>query len=70
MSPEELNELLGAAQREYEKRFFICARCDQNTQNTTQGHYWAYCKVTKTTRDFHMCCPGDCELEENNERTD
>lgn len=64
MPSEEFNAWLVEHQREYEKRFFICARCDQNTQNTTQGHYWAYCKVTKTMRDFHMCCPDNCELEE------
>lgn len=41
----------------------ICARCNQHTGNTSQGHYWSYCKVTRTNRDFHFCCPGACELE-------
>jgi ribosome-binding protein aMBF1 (putative translation factor) len=40
-----------------------CPRCGQLTGNTNQGHYWAYCKVTGTKRDFHMCCPDCCELE-------
>lgn len=44
-------------------RCLICVRCGQHTGNNTQGHYWAYCKVTKTTRDFHQCCPGNCELD-------
>jgi hypothetical protein len=44
-------------------RCMWCARCGQLTGNTTQGHYWAHCKVTKTTREFHMCCPDACELE-------
>lgn len=40
-----------------------CARCERDTGNNNQGHYWAYCKVTKTRREFHFCCPGDCALE-------
>lgn len=43
-------------------RCLVCSRCDHHTGNTW-GHYWAYCKVTKTVRDFHFCCPDDCELE-------
>lgn len=39
-----------------------CGRCDRPTGNYTQGHYWAFCKVTKTIREFHFCCPGDCAL--------
>ncbi len=45
-------------------RCLICARCQNHTGNANQGHYWAYCKVTRTTREFHFCCDGDCELEE------
>lgn len=41
----------------------VCARCDKCTGNNSQGHYWSYCKVKQTNRDFHFCCPGDCELE-------
>jgi hypothetical protein len=41
----------------------VCARCGNHTGNSNQGHYWAHCKVTKTKREFHLCCPGDCELE-------
>ena len=41
----------------------ICGRCGQHTGNSMQGHYWAFCSVTRTTREFHMCCDNDCELE-------
>ena len=44
-------------------RCLKCARCGKHTGNSTQGHYWAFCKVTRTKREFHQCCPGDCELE-------
>lgn len=44
-------------------RCIVCGRCGHHTGNTTQGHFWAFCDVTKTFRDFHRCCPGDCELE-------
>lgn len=44
-------------------RCMWCPRCEQLTGNTTQGHFWAFCKVTGKDREFHMCCPGDCELE-------
>lgn len=44
-------------------RCMKCHRCDRHTGNSTQGHYWAHCRVTGTTRDFHHCCPGACELE-------
>jgi hypothetical protein len=44
-------------------RCIICHRCGRHTGNSNQGHYWARCKVTKTIRDFHFCCPDDCELE-------
>jgi hypothetical protein len=42
---------------------FVCGRCRRPTGNRHQGHYWAFCQVTKTERDFHFCCPGDCALE-------
>lgn len=41
----------------------ICGRCGKHTGNTNQGHNWAWCSVTKSKREFHFCCPGDCELE-------
>lgn len=44
-------------------RCMICGRCGHHTGNGHQGHYWKYCKVTKTMREFHFCCPDDCELE-------
>lgn len=47
-----------------------CARCQQHTNNSTQGHYWAWCHVTKTDRVHHFCCPDDCELETKEEKTD
>lgn len=43
-------------------RCIVCSRCGRHTGNATQGHYWSYCEVSKTRRDFHLCCPGDCEL--------
>lgn len=43
-------------------RCIVCARCGRHTGNGNQGHYWAHCKVTRTVREFHFCCPGDCEL--------
>lgn len=44
-------------------RCIVCARCGQHTGNSNQGHYWAWCSVVRHNRDFHFCCPGDCELE-------
>lgn len=44
-------------------RCLICARCGHHTGNATQGHLWRLCEVTRTVREFHQCCPGDCELE-------
>lgn len=49
---------------ELQRLTLTCNRCKKDTGNNTQGHYWAYCKVTKTNREFHFCCPDDCELEE------
>lgn len=43
-------------------RCLVCSRCGKHTGNNTQGHYWAFCSVTKSVREFHFCCPGDCEL--------
>ena len=47
----------------YEVRGMTCARCNKETDNNNQGHYWAFCSVTKELREFHFCCPGDCQLE-------
>lgn len=44
-------------------RCLICARCAKHTGNSTQGHYWSWCKVTGHTREPHFCCPDNCELE-------
>ena len=49
----------------------LCGRCQQHTGNNHQGHYWGLCKVwlaqgknfKDAVREFHFCCPGDCELE-------
>lgn len=38
-----------------------CGRC--GVCSGYQGCYFAYCSVTKTDREFHFCCPDDCELE-------
>lgn len=52
-------------QAEYEARFIVCSRCGKNTGNAHQGHYWQFCKVLGKMADkFHLCCPGDCELYE------
>jgi len=47
-------------------RCMICSRCKHHGNNN-QGHYWAWCEVTRTNRAFHFCCPDDCELEEKQE---
>lgn len=52
----------------------LCGRCSQHTGNNHQGHWWALCKVRMTQvknwqdalREMHFCCPGNCELEEQN----
>lgn len=49
----------------YTCRCMVCGRCNHHTGNTSQGHYWAHCTVTKSNREFHFCCPGDCELEDH-----
>lgn len=43
-------------------RCLVCGRCGRHTGNSTQGHYWGYCAVTKKVEIFHYCCPDDCEL--------
>jgi hypothetical protein len=48
----------------YRCRCIVCARCGHHTGNANQGHYWAWCKVEQRMRDFHFCCPDDCELPE------
>lgn len=50
----------------YACRCMVCARCNKHTGNTTQGHYWSYCLVTRSTRTHHFCCDNDCELESSN----
>ena len=50
----------GAA--EFVCRCFVCARCGQHTGNSTQGHTWSLCRVDGVNKEFHFCCPGDCEL--------
>lgn len=52
----------------------VCGRCEQHTGNNNQGHYWAMCKVLLragkgvegSIRDYHFCCPDNCELEADN----
>lgn len=49
-----------------------CPRCEQETGNHTQGHFWSLCKVwmkagnglSGSIRRFHFCCPDGCELPE------
>jgi hypothetical protein len=43
-------------------RCVVCPRCHHHTGNSHQGHHWAFCSATKTMRDPHFCCPGNCEL--------
>lgn len=49
-------------ERWYVCRCLVCSRCGRHTGNATQGHYWAWCKVTWEKREFHFCCPDRCEL--------
>jgi len=51
-------------------RCLVCARCGHHTGNNNQGHFWSWCKVTRSTGNFHFCCPGDCELEARNGTVD
>lgn len=56
----------------YVCRCIVCAYCNKHTGNSTQGHYWAVCKVymrqgkglNGSVREFHFCCPDRCELED------
>jgi hypothetical protein len=43
-------------------RCLVCGRCGHHTGDNNQGHWWAWCTVTRTLREHHFCCPGDCEL--------
>lgn len=43
-------------------RCTVCPHCGHHTGNAHQGHYFTWCRVTQTDREFHFCCPGDCEL--------
>jgi hypothetical protein len=46
-------------------RCTVCPRCHHHTGNSHQGHYWGFCQVTRTVREFHFCCPDEpgCALE-------
>lgn len=53
----------------------VCGRCKKHTGNYNQGHHWAMCSALvkkgvpykEALREFHFCCPDDCELEEKKE---
>ena len=48
-------------------RCLVCSRCGHHTGNSHQGHYWKWCLLTQSMRDFHFCCPDKehgCELGE------
>ena len=60
MSDHDREAALAQA-REY-SRGMTCGRCEEPTGNNHQGHYWAFCKVTRQIEDFHFCCPGNCQL--------
>jgi hypothetical protein len=44
---------------------YHCGRC--GGCSGYQGHYYLHCSVTLTPREFHQCCPDNCELETNND---
>lgn len=52
-------------------RCVVCGRCGKHTGNSHQGHYWAICQawlkqgkgLSGSKREFHFCCPDNCELE-------
>jgi hypothetical protein len=47
-------------------RCLVCGRCGHHTGNASQGHYWAWCKVTHSIRKHHFCCQDPvygCSLE-------
>lgn len=54
----------------YTCRCTVCGRCDHHTGNSNQGHYWRLCKVTGQSEEFHYCCPGDCELQADEQRAE
>jgi hypothetical protein len=62
-SPAGCDSLTATVHPDGRCRCLVCARCGHHTGNTSQGHYWGFCKATKTIREHHFCCPGDCELE-------
>lgn len=45
-----------------------CGRC--GGCSSYQGHYFKHCSVTKTDREFHFCCPDNCELEDKDNATE
>ena len=48
-------------------RCTVCPRCHHHTGNAHQGHHWGFCKVTRTVREPHLCCPDPefgCELDD------
>jgi hypothetical protein len=45
----------------YRCRCIVCDRCGKHTGNSTQGHYWGWCKKRGAAYAHHFCCPGDCE---------
>lgn len=49
------------------RRVMFCGRCGHATNNQSQGHWWAICRVTGTVRAMHYCCPDACELEDGPE---
>ena len=64
-------------QGKYVCRCIVCARCDHHTGNSTQGHFWKFCRVQakfhenhkrsilfcdKCEPEYHLCCPGNCEI--------
>lgn len=44
-------------------RCIVCGRCGRHTGNSTQGHYWGWCKMRRAMAEFHFCCPGACSLD-------
>jgi hypothetical protein len=56
--------LAGNGEAIYECNCVVCNHCGHHTGNNTQGHWWSWCKATKTLEDFHYCCPGNCQLDE------
>lgn len=64
--PGSVCDAEGASYVDGRCRCTVCPRCGHHTGNAHQGHYWAHCKVTGTSREFHFCCPLEpgCELED------